>query len=418
MEFQERLEKVLRLADELMAHRDELVELAIQDLGFSRRDNQREIEITVDRLKSCSATETFLSKRTPLGEVALALSYNGSAWLNTVISTIFLVGNRIRVKLSSKGLDIAHFLESLYEPIFDDWVTFDHRPGKAFLEEALRNQHVKAICVFGSEKNLLPYEGEVRNRHKRLIFEGPGSDPFIVLQDASIENALEDLCDAKYSYSGQTCTAPENVYVQKTIYEEFLEAFVESSRKVEVGDPREPGVIVTPIGSPLAVKNITRQLDNARKKGARIVLGGKIEGNLVYPTIVADATPDMLGVQEETFGPVSFVIPFDTPKTVIDLARQNRYGLRASVYGGEEAERIGSALKGEPYMHEVPKMVFGKFGTVSVNEPRSISWKGAFVTKAVGGYGYSGWEWDALGDTFKLKQGPKLLSLETSTAEA
>jgi len=75
-------------------------------------------------------------------------------------------------------------------------------------------------------------------------------------------------------------------------------------------------------------------------------------------------------------------------------------------------------LKGEPYMHEVPKMVFGKFGTVSVNEPRSISWKGAFVTKAVGGYGYSGWEWDALGDTFKLKQGPKLLSLETSTAEA
>jgi len=244
MEFQERLEKVLRLADELMAHRDELVELAIQDLGFSRRDNQREIEITVDRLKSCSATETFLSKRTPLGEVALALSYNGSAWLNTDISTIFLVGNRIRVKLSSKGLDIAHFLESLYEPIFDDWVTFDHRPGKAFLEEALRNQHVKAICVFGSEKNLLPYEGEVRNRHKRLIFEGPGSDPFIVLQDASIENALEDLGDAKYSYSGQTCTALRMCMSRKPYMKSFWRPSLSQAGRWRWETPESPGSLL------------------------------------------------------------------------------------------------------------------------------------------------------------------------------
>ena len=419
--FSERLEKVYRLADELEAHRDELVDLAIKDIGFSYRDTQQEISVTRERLRMCWRVEEILEGRSPLcgegEEVALALSYNGSAWLNIVIATIFLAGNRVRVKFSSKGSDIARFMESLYSPIFGDAVSFDYRPGQEFITWALEDPRVKAICVFGSERAVLPYKAAVQRHGKRLIFEGPGSDPFIVLRDAPLEDALQDLYEAKYSYSGQTCTAPENIYVQRDIYSDFLDAFVEKSKQAKVGDPKDPETVVTPLGSSLAVKNITEQLEDARKKGARILLERSIKGNLVYPTIVADATPDMLGVQEETFGPVAFVIPFDTVGGMISMVRQSRYGLRAAIYGEEEAERVASALRGEPYMHEVPELVFGKFGTVSVNEPRSESWKGAFVVKAVGGYGYSGWEWDALGDTFKLKQGPKLLSLETSVSE-
>lgn len=422
MGFQERLEKVYSLAHELEACRGELVDLAIKDIGFSYRDNHQEVSVTRDRLRMCWRVGEILEGRRPIcgegEEVALALSYNGSAWLNIVIATIYLAGNRVRVKFSSRGSDIARFLESLYTPIFGDDVSFDYRPGREFITWALENPRVRAICVFGSEHAVLPYREAVRNHGKRLIFEGPGSDPFIILNDAPLGEALQDLYEAKYSYSGQTCTAPENVYVQRGIYSRFLEAFVEKSRQARVGDPRDPETWVTPLGSPLAVENIKKQLEDARKKGARVLLGGQVEGSLVHPTIVADATPDMLGVQEETFGPVSFVIPFDTPDEVISMARQNRYGLRATVYGKEEAERVASALRGEPYMHEVPEMVFGKFGTVSVNEPRSESWRGAFVVKAVGGYGYSGWEWDALGETFRLKQGPKLLSLETSLLEA
>lgn len=421
--FGERLEKVYRLADELEAHRGDLVELAIKDIGFSFRDNHQEISVSVERLKMCWRVEEILAGRRSIcqedqQEVALALSYNGSAWLNIVIATIFLAGNRVRVKFSSKGSDIARLLESIYFPIFGREVTFDYRPGREFIEWAIRDECVRAICVFGSEHTVLPYKEMVLTHKKRLIFEGPGSDPFIVLNDASYEEAIQDLYEAKYSYSGQTCTAPENIYVQKDIYHDFLEAFVEKSKEAKVGDPWDPDTIVTPLGSPLAVENIKRQLEDAKKRGGRIVLGGKVDSNLVFPTIVADATPDMLGVQEETFGPVSFVIPFDDPSEVISMAKRNRYGLRAAVYGEEEAEKIASALRGEPYMHEVPDIVFGKFGTVSVNEPRSESWRGAFVVKAVGGYGYSGWEWDALGETFKLKQGPKLLSLETTVLEA
>ncbi len=420
--FGERLERVYRLAHELETHRDELVALAIKDIGFSYRDNHQEITVTRERLKMCWRVEEILQGRRPIcregEEVALALSYNGSAWLNIVIATIYLAGNRVRVKFSSRGADIARFLESIYLPIFGREVTFDYRPGREFIEWALGDDRVKAICIFGSEQAVLPYEREVLARKKRLIFEGPGSDPFIVLADAPIEEAVRDLVEAKYSYSGQTCTAPENVYVQREIYRDFLEALVEESRQAKVGEPEDPETVITPLGSPLAVENIKRQLEDARQKGGRILLGGRVEGNLVYPTVVADATPDMLGVQEETFGPVSFVIPFDAPEEVISMARRNKYGLRAAVYGYEEAEGVAAALRGEPYMHEVPELIFGRFGTVSVNEPRSESWKGAFVVKAVGGYGFSGWEWDALGGEFKLKQGPKLLSLETSIPQS
>ncbi|MDH3344804.1 MAG: hypothetical protein OEL58_06170 [Desulfobacteraceae bacterium] len=98
----------------------------------------------------------------------------------------------------------------------------------------------------------------------------------------------------------------------------------------------------------------------------------------------------------------------------MELVRDNRYGLRASVYGDETAVHFGNELVGEPYCHPVDKMVFGVFGTVEVNQGRSESWKKAFLSKPLGGYGYSGWIWETIDDKFILKQGPKLLSLETS----
>ena len=125
-----------------------------------------------------------------------------------------------------------------------------------------------------------------------------------------------------------------------------------------------------------------------------------------------------MGMRDETFGPVSFVSSFSTPEEVIHLAKDNRYGLRAAIYGDKlEAQRLGEELVGQPYCHPVKEMTFGLFGTIAVNQPRSQSWKGAFVSKPVGGYGYSGWIWETIDGEFVLKQGAKLLSLETSMPE-
>ena len=170
-----------------------------------------------------------------------------------------------------------------------------------------------------------------------------------------------------------------------------------------------------PVASPRAVSAIKAQLKDAVDRGARIVLGGHIEGSLVYPTVVVEARQDMLGMKNEIFGPVVFVSAFPTFEAAVLLARDNRYGLRAAIYGNDdEARRLEEKLVGEPYCHRVSEMTFGRFGTVGVNQGRSETWAGAFVNKPVGGYGFSGWIWETVDDRFILKQGPKLLSLETS----
>lgn len=418
MTFDDRLEKVMALAEVLPRYKRDLMDQAARNLHFAVQDTAYEVEITVDRLRLFEHTEFFLSNRQPLGgpgsRVAVMLSYNGSAWLNTVISSIYLVGNKVLAKFASRGNELMDLTESFYEPIFGQDIQFYQGDGRSFMQDALNHPEISCIIVFGFDANVLPYEEDFRRTGKKFVFEGPGVDPFIVFPDADLDLAFTDLMTAKFAYSGQTCSAPKRIFIHRAIYEEFLEELVRRVKKLRVGAPEDPKTQVTPVASDLAVGRIQDQLRDAVDRNARILLGGEIEGNLVYPTVVRDAADDMLGMREEVFGPVVFTSPFDSASEVIARARNHRYGLRAAVFGGPEAKDVARALAGEKYCHPVADYTFGKFGTVALNAPRLETWRGSFVTKAVGGYGYSGWIWETVDGQFRLKQGPKLLSIETS----
>ncbi len=418
MSYEERFEKVLRLADALGEHREQIVELAVKDLRFTVRDCRREVDIAMERLGMFEQTESMLRDRKPLGgpgsRVCLMLSYNGSAWVNTAIASIYLVGNRVTVKFSSRGRDVMKLTESIYRPVFGDDITFHHGGGRTFMEQSLKDSDVSAVVAFGFDENILPYEQAFRESGKKLVFEGPGSDPFIVFPDADLELALTDLVAGKFMYSGQVCTAPKRIYIHEAIYDEFLAMFVDRVKRLEVGDPADERTDVTPVASDLAVKRIGEQLEEAVRLGAQLLVGGRIEGNLVYPTVVKNAADGMLGMREEVFGPVAFTSSFNSAPEVLARAKNHKYGLRAAVFGGKEAQTVAEALKGQDYCHPVDSYTFGAFGTVACNETKAASWRGAFVTKPVGGYGYSGWIWETVGGKFRLKQGPKLLSTETS----
>jgi betaine-aldehyde dehydrogenase len=419
LEIEERFARAHLLREAIEANKEKMVYTAVRDTGFTFRECAMEVDVILTRLDGFKEMLPTFAKRQPIcgpdQEVALILPYNGSAWLNVAIISIYLVGNRVRVKFASRGSEISHFTESLYRPIFGDDIRFDYSRGRSFLTSVIRDARTPAICLFGTDEYAWHYLESVRDHQKKFVFEGPGKDPFIVLPGADLEAAARELAFAKYLYAGQTCTAPERVYLHESIHDDFLALFVEYSRGVKLGDPADPATEMGPVASQRAIEAIKAQLEEAVARGGRIVLGGKIEGNLVYPTIVVDAQQDMLGMQNEIFGPVAFVRSFSTEEEALQLARDNRYGLRAAVYGGEEeAMRLGTQLVGEPYCHRVPEMTLGRFGTVSVNQPRSESWVGAFVSKPVGGYGYSGWIWQTVEGEFILKQGPKLLSLETS----
>jgi betaine-aldehyde dehydrogenase len=422
MSLEERLEKVLSLRDVLRRYRQAMVAHAVENLRFTVRDCEREVDVTIDRLGMFTEAAPLLSTRVPLrgpaSRVALMLAYNGSAWLSTAITSIYLVGNRVDVKFSSKGDDVMRLTEEMYRPLFGDAITFQGGSGRLFLEKALADPLVSAVVVFGFDETVRPYETAFRKAGKTFVFEGPGQDPFIVFPDADLALALSDLMTAKFMYAGQTCTAPKRIFIHRSVYDEFLGRFEERVRRLVTGDPADPATDVAPVASDLAVRRIAGQLEDARAKGARVTVGGRIEGNLIAPTVVRDATDDMLGMREEVFGPVAFTTPFDTEEEVVRRAKDHKYGLRASIFGGAAAARAAAALKGEEYCHPVPEFTFGRFGTIGLNQNRAETWRGAFVTKAVGGYGYSGWIWETSGGEFRLKQGPKLLSVETSRPEA
>lgn len=421
-DIEERLQCVRRLVRHIEAKRDQLISVAIGDTGFTHRECSMEVDVILNRLQGFDQMAAVFAARRPVcgaeQEVALVLPYNGSAWLNVAIVSIYLVGNRVRVKFASRGSKIAGFTESLYEPIFGEAIRFDYADGRTFLEQAIASPRIPAICLFGTDEYAWNYQDSIRGHRKKFVFEGPGKDPFIVMAGGDLEAAAHELAFSKYLYAGQTCTAPERVYLHESIHDDFLELFLDFSRAVKLGDPEDPETEMGPVGSSRAVAGIKAQLEDAEARGAQIALGGKIEGNLVYPTVVAHANHEMLGMREETFGPVTFISSFATFDEVVRLARDSRYGLRAAIYGGEpEALRLAEKLVGEPYCHPVSEMTFGTFGTVAVNEPRSESWEGAFVSKPVGGYGHSGWIWETANDQFILKQGAKLLSIETSIPE-
>jgi betaine-aldehyde dehydrogenase len=418
MSYEQRFDKVMELSRSLQRHKESIVDFAVRDLSFTVKDSRKEVDITIDRLKMYEDARDFLQDRIPLGgpgsRVSLMLSYNGSAWLNTAITSIYMVGNRVSVKFSSKGHDVMALTEEMYQPIFGNDITFYRGTGRNFIEESLKDPKVSTVIVFGFDEHVMPYQEAFQKSGKKLVFEGPGQDPFIVFPDADVNLALEDLVTSKFMYSGQTCNAPKRIYIHQSIYEEFLGAFVNKTRQLAVGDPADENTDVSPVASDLAVRRIATQLEEAVRKGAEIALGGRIEGNLIQPTVVKNATDDMLGMREEVFGPVAFTSSFAGRDEVVARAGNHKYGLRAAVFGGRDARAVADALKGEDYCHPVPDYTFGRFGTVVLNETRNRSWQGAFIVNAVGGYGYSGWIWETVHGRFRIKQGPKLLSIETS----
>ena len=350
MSFEERFQKVMDLSQVLKQNRQTLVDMAVKDLRFTVRDCTIEVDLAVERLKMYEQARALLQDRRPLAgpdsRVSLMLSYNGSAWINSAITSIYMVGNRVSVKFSSKGKDVMALTEQMYRPIFGEDITFYRGSGRSFIEQSLKDPEVSAVVVFGFDENIMPYDEAFKSTGKKLVFEGPGQDPFIVFPDADQELALRDLMQAKFMYSGQTCTAPKRIFIHSAIYDEFLEEFTARVKRLVVGDPMDANTDISAVASDLAVQRIGVQLQDARRKGAQIVVGGAIEGNLVSPTVVKNSTDDMLGMQEEVFGPVAFTSPFGSMEEVLARSRNHKYGLRAAVFGGSEADQVVQALKG------------------------------------------------------------------------
>lgn len=183
---------------------------------------------------------------------------------------------------------------------------------------------------------------------KKLALELGGNAPFIVFDDADIDSAVEGAMASKYRNAGQTCVCANRIYVQDGVYEQFVEKFATKVKLLKVGNGFEDGVVQGPLIEDAAVEKVQRHVDDALAKGGKLLAGGKkLKGQFFEPTVISEATGDMLCAKEETFGPFAPVFRFKHEQEAIDAANNTEFGLASYFYSRDIGRiyRVAEALE-------------------------------------------------------------------------
>ncbi len=183
---------------------------------------------------------------------------------------------------------------------------------------------------------------------KKISLELGGNAPFIVFDDADVDAAVEGAITSKFRNTGQTCICANRLFVQRGIYEPFVEKFTAAVRQQKMGQGLEPGVTVGPLINRRALEKVERLLGDAVQKGACVLTGGKArEGTFFEPTVVTGIQTGMAILEEEIFGPIAPIACFDTEEEVVRLANSTVYGLAAYFYGRDVGRifRVAEALE-------------------------------------------------------------------------
>ena len=184
---------------------------------------------------------------------------------------------------------------------------------------------------------------------KKLSLELGGNAPFIVFDDADIDSAVEGAMASKYRNAGQTCVCANRIYVQESVYDTFVQKFAAKVKALKVGNGFEEGVVQGPLIEPAALEKVTRHVEDAKAKGGVVLAGGKaLNGQFFEPTVIGNATSDMLCAREETFGPFAPVFKFKTEQEAIDAANNTEFGL-ASYFYSRDIGRIYRVSEGLEY---------------------------------------------------------------------
>jgi aminomuconate-semialdehyde/2-hydroxymuconate-6-semialdehyde dehydrogenase len=184
--------------------------------------------------------------------------------------------------------------------------------------------------------NLVPVSLELGGKGANLVFG-----------DADLDNAVDWSIRAIFTNAGQVCLAGSRLFVQREVYEAFLERFVTAAEAMVIGDPSEPGTQLGPLASQEHFKKVRRYVESIESEGGTVRTGGLGTGWVVHPTVVTDLPPDAPHCREEIFGPVVVVAPFDTEAEAVAMANDTEYGLNAMVFTENlsRAHRVSAALR-------------------------------------------------------------------------
>jgi acyl-CoA reductase-like NAD-dependent aldehyde dehydrogenase len=290
--------------------------------------------------------------REPYGVVGIISPWNYPFSIPATEALAALVaGNAVVLKPSEFTSLAALALESLLQASGVPRDIFQVVIGDGATGAVLINSHIDKLVFTGSVATGKRIAAAAAERLLPMVLELGGKDPMLVLDDADIDVASSAAVWGAFLNAGQTCLSVERCYVHRRLYQEFLRACVEKTKKLRVGYGLDRESDVGPMIHERQLRIVESQMEDAVAHGARVLAGGsrlpELGKNFYAPTVLADVTHGMSIMREETFGPVLPVMAFDSDEAAVKLANDSEYGLAASVWTRDRArgERLARRIQ-------------------------------------------------------------------------
>jgi acyl-CoA reductase-like NAD-dependent aldehyde dehydrogenase len=404
------------LADAIQANRKELAELEARNVGKAISSVKAELNQAITNLRFYASSIAsiagrsnpiggsllFYSLKEPVGVAGQIVPWNYPLMMTTwKLAPALAAGCTVVLKPDSAtpltALRIAELAGEVGFP--PGTINVVPGPGATVGAHLVRHPGVDKIAFTGSTATGAEVMRLASDPIKRLILELGGKSPNLVFADANLEDAIPSAVWSIYYSAGQSCEARSRVLVEASLYDVFVDRFTEAAKGLKVGDPLDSQ---TQVGSLISAEHRDRvhgYVEKGRGEGAEIVAGGEPmdgKGAFYPPTVLAKVDNAMTVAQEEIFGPVVTVIPFEDEKDAVRIANDVRYGLMATVWTGDPARghRLAARIKA---------------GTVGINMPYT-----AFPGIPFGGYKQSGFGRELGLDTLELYLETKSVLVSTS----
>src|SRR5205809_4245674 len=280
----------------------------------------------------------------PLGVVLAIMPWNFPFWqVFRFAVPALMAGNVGLLKHASNVPQCALANEKIFcDGGFEPGVVQSLLIGNEAVEKIIRDPRVKAVTLTGSERAGSAVASAAGREVKKSVLELGGSDPFIVMPSAKLDDAISTGVKSRMVNSGQSCIAAKRFIIADAIYETYVAQFVEKMKKMKLGDPVDETTEVAPISSENILRGVDEQVQKSVAAGAKSLCGGKRADRAGYfyePTVLAQSPEGAPAYREEVFGPVALFFPARDREEAVAIANDSTFGLGASVWTNEPAEQ-------------------------------------------------------------------------------
>ncbi len=360
--FDQRAAWMRATADLMESEVDSIAPMMVREMGKPIAQAQAEVHKCVKNMRFyADKAEEFLAdepladpssvnasaawaRYEPLGVVLAVMPWNYPLWqVMRFAAPALMAGNAGILKHASNVPESAIYLDTLFtRGGFPQGSFSTLMIGVKLVNTVIDDWRVKAITLTGSEPAGRAVAERAGRQIKKSVLELGGSDAFVVMPSADIEKSAKTGVLARVNNNGQSCIAGKRFIIHEDIYDAWVEHFVAEMASLVVGDPMDPATNIGPLATKNGQRDIAQLVDDAKDKGARILLGGELpEGPGFYypPTIIDNITPEMRITMEEAFGPLASVYKVSSREEAISIANQTTFGLSSAIWSGDATEQ-------------------------------------------------------------------------------